>query len=139
MDNQWEYVFFFICILLQGFLDIDLTDLRKGGANITGFQLVNNSEPSVSRVVQQWMEFDIKDSKMPKSGLKVLLLFSHLPFFSRFSVHLSPLVVWVASLFFQLQFVFTQSVSLFVGIVLEHCRKKKLPVCSCVIWRTQRL
>ncbi|KAM7418009.1 hypothetical protein PAMA_017582 [Pampus argenteus] len=30
-----------------GFLDIDLTDLRKGGANITGFQLVNNSEPSV--------------------------------------------------------------------------------------------
>ncbi|XP_077387556.1 glutamate receptor 1a isoform X3 [Festucalex cinctus] len=53
-----------------GFLDIDLTDLRKGGANITGFQLVNNSEPSVSRVVQQWMEFDNKDSKMLKSGLK---------------------------------------------------------------------
>uniref|UniRef100_A0A671Z2L9 Glutamate receptor, ionotropic, AMPA 1a n=1 Tax=Sparus aurata TaxID=8175 RepID=A0A671Z2L9_SPAAU len=53
-----------------GFLDIDLTDLRKGGANITGFQLVNNSEPSVSRVVQQWMEFDNKDSKVPKSGLK---------------------------------------------------------------------
>ncbi|XP_030001051.1 glutamate receptor 1a isoform X1 [Sphaeramia orbicularis] len=53
-----------------GFLDIDLTDLRKGGANITGFQLVNNSEPSVSRVVQQWMEFDNKDSKMPKTGLK---------------------------------------------------------------------
>ncbi|XP_061643704.1 glutamate receptor 1a isoform X4 [Phyllopteryx taeniolatus] len=53
-----------------GFLDIDLTDLRKGGANITGFQLVNNSEPSISRVVQQWMEFDNKDSKMPKSGLK---------------------------------------------------------------------
>lgn len=60
--------------LSQGFLDIDLTDLRKGGANITGFQLVNNSEPSVSRVVQQWLEFDNKDSKMPKSGLKVLLL-----------------------------------------------------------------
>lgn len=62
--------------LSQGFLDIDLTDLRKGGANITGFQLVNNSEPSVSRVVQQWMEFDNKDSKMPKSVLKVLLLCS---------------------------------------------------------------
>uniref|UniRef100_A0A8C3AV24 Glutamate receptor, ionotropic, AMPA 1a n=1 Tax=Cyclopterus lumpus TaxID=8103 RepID=A0A8C3AV24_CYCLU len=56
--------------LSQGFLDIDLTDLRKGGANITGFQLVNNSEPSVSRVVHQWMEFDNKDSKVPKSGLK---------------------------------------------------------------------
>ncbi|XP_053285490.1 glutamate receptor 1a isoform X1 [Pleuronectes platessa] len=53
-----------------GFLDIDLTDLRKGGANITGFQLVNNSEPGVSRVVQQWLDFDNKDSKVPKSGLK---------------------------------------------------------------------
>ncbi|XP_034453901.1 LOW QUALITY PROTEIN: glutamate receptor 1a [Hippoglossus hippoglossus] len=53
-----------------GFLDIDLTDLRKGGANITGFQLVNNSEPSVSRVVQQWLDFDNKDSKVHKSGLK---------------------------------------------------------------------
>uniref|UniRef100_A0A674MCJ7 Glutamate receptor n=1 Tax=Takifugu rubripes TaxID=31033 RepID=A0A674MCJ7_TAKRU len=52
-----------------GFLDIDLTDLRKGGANITGFQLVNNSDPTVSRVVQQWMEFDNKDTKMPKSAL----------------------------------------------------------------------
>uniref|UniRef100_A0A3P9K8I6 Glutamate receptor, ionotropic, AMPA 1a n=1 Tax=Oryzias latipes TaxID=8090 RepID=A0A3P9K8I6_ORYLA len=53
-----------------GFLDIDLTDLRKGGANITGFQLVNNSEPTVNRIAQQWMEFDNKDNKMPKTGLK---------------------------------------------------------------------
>lgn len=67
---------------LQGFLDIDLTDLRKGGANITGFQLVNNSEPSVSRVVQQWMDFDNKDSKLPKSGLKVALLRLTAPFLS---------------------------------------------------------
>lgn len=72
----------FVHLLSQGFLDIDLTDLRKGGANITGFQLVNNSEPSVSRVVQQWMEFDIKDSKMPKSGLKVLVPLLCLLFFS---------------------------------------------------------
>ncbi|KAF0039566.1 hypothetical protein F2P81_007801 [Scophthalmus maximus] len=65
-----------------GFLDIDLTDLRKGGANITGFQLVNNSAPGVSRVVQQWMEFDNKDSKVPKSGLKVRIdgLTGHIQF-----------------------------------------------------------
>ncbi|XP_062281066.1 glutamate receptor 1a isoform X4 [Scomber scombrus] len=65
-----------------GFLDIDLTDLRKGGANITGFQLVNNSEPTVSRIVQQWMEFDNKDSKVPKSGLKVRIdgLTGHIQF-----------------------------------------------------------
>ncbi|KAJ3588047.1 hypothetical protein NHX12_011641, partial [Muraenolepis orangiensis] len=54
----------------SGFLDIDLTDLRKGGANITGFQLVNNSDPSVSQVVQQWTEFDNKDVKLPKRTLK---------------------------------------------------------------------
>ncbi|KAG7283093.1 hypothetical protein CRUP_033039 [Coryphaenoides rupestris] len=53
-----------------GFLDIDLTDLRKGGANITGFQLVNNSDPNISQVVQQWMEFDNKDAKLPKRALK---------------------------------------------------------------------
>ena len=59
---------------MQGFLDIDLTDLRKGGANITGFQLVNNSDPGVSQVVQQWMEIDNKDVKMTKRSLKVPLL-----------------------------------------------------------------
>ena len=62
--------------MLQGFLDIDLTDLRKGGANITGFQLVNNSAPEVSNVVQQWMDFDNKDDKVPKRTLKVSYLLS---------------------------------------------------------------
>uniref|UniRef100_A0A6Q2ZI94 Glutamate receptor n=1 Tax=Esox lucius TaxID=8010 RepID=A0A6Q2ZI94_ESOLU len=37
-----------------GFLDIDLTDLRKGGANITGFQLVNYTDQNVSNTIQQW-------------------------------------------------------------------------------------
>lgn len=122
---------FFACLLLQGFLDIDLTDLRKGGANITGFQLVNNSEPSVSRVVQQWMEFDIKDSKMPKSGLKVLLLIPHL--FSPFAVHLSPLGVWVATVFcfglvwfFALAVLLPQPACLFASIMRVHFRKKEL-------------
>ncbi|XP_045580950.1 glutamate receptor 1-like, partial [Salmo salar] len=54
----------------QGFLDIDLTDLRKGGANITGFQLVNYTEQNVSRTIQQWMEFENKDAKIPKRRLK---------------------------------------------------------------------
>lgn len=74
-----QFTFLPVHFLSQGFLDIDLTDLRKGGANITGFQLVNNSEPVVSRVVQQWLEFDNKDSKVPKSGLKVRLLCSLIP------------------------------------------------------------
>ncbi|KAM6977424.1 glutamate receptor 1a isoform 1-T1 [Aplochiton taeniatus] len=53
-----------------GFLDIDLTDLRKGGANITGFQLVNQSEPEVSHIVQQWTEFENKDAKVQRRNLR---------------------------------------------------------------------
>ncbi|KAL0973841.1 hypothetical protein UPYG_G00211900 [Umbra pygmaea] len=53
-----------------GFLDIDLTDLRKGGANITGFQLVNYTDQNVSDIIQQWLEFEIKDTKVPKRRLK---------------------------------------------------------------------
>ncbi|KAF4091474.1 hypothetical protein AMELA_G00037210 [Ameiurus melas] len=53
-----------------GFLDIDLTDFKKGEANVTGFQIVNYADQGVSRIVQQWMDFDNKDSKVPKKGLK---------------------------------------------------------------------
>uniref|UniRef100_A0A8C1ISR0 Glutamate receptor n=1 Tax=Cyprinus carpio TaxID=7962 RepID=A0A8C1ISR0_CYPCA len=53
-----------------GFLDIDLTEFKKGEANVTGFQLVNYADPNISRIVQQWMDFDNKDAKVPKRGLK---------------------------------------------------------------------
>ncbi|XP_066506096.1 glutamate receptor 1a isoform X2 [Hoplias malabaricus] len=53
-----------------GFLDIDLTEFKKGEANVTGFQLVNYDDPSVSRIAQQWIDFDNKDPKVPKRGLK---------------------------------------------------------------------
>uniref|UniRef100_A0A8C2F2W0 Glutamate receptor, ionotropic, AMPA 1a n=1 Tax=Cyprinus carpio TaxID=7962 RepID=A0A8C2F2W0_CYPCA len=57
-------------ILKKGFLDIDLTEFKKGEANVTGFQLVNYADPNISRIVQQWMDFDNKDAKVPKRGLK---------------------------------------------------------------------
>uniref|UniRef100_A0A8C2IVW1 Glutamate receptor n=1 Tax=Cyprinus carpio TaxID=7962 RepID=A0A8C2IVW1_CYPCA len=53
-----------------GFLDIDLTEFKKGEANVTGFQLVNYADPNISRIVQQWMDFDNKDAKVPKRRLK---------------------------------------------------------------------
>ncbi|KPP72239.1 glutamate receptor 1-like [Scleropages formosus] len=53
-----------------GFLDMNLTEFRNSGANVTGFQLVNHSDPAVSRVAQQWLEFDNKDSKIIKRTLK---------------------------------------------------------------------
>ncbi|XP_031424576.1 glutamate receptor 1-like [Clupea harengus] len=53
-----------------GFLDIDLLEFKKGGANVTGFQLVNGEEPSVSHALQQWLQFETKDAKAPRKGLK---------------------------------------------------------------------
>uniref|UniRef100_A0A8C1ZEB4 Glutamate receptor n=1 Tax=Cyprinus carpio TaxID=7962 RepID=A0A8C1ZEB4_CYPCA len=59
-----------------GFLDIDLTEFKKGEANVTGFQLVNYADPNISRIVQQWMDFDNKDAKytgaLTYDGVKVM-------------------------------------------------------------------
>ncbi|XP_076878998.1 glutamate receptor 1a [Brachyhypopomus gauderio] len=48
-----------------GFLDTDLTEFKNGEANVTGFQLVNYTDLNISRITQQWMDFDTKDSKRP--------------------------------------------------------------------------
>ncbi|XP_059382422.1 glutamate receptor 1-like isoform X2 [Carassius carassius] len=53
-----------------GFLDLNLTEFRKVGANVTGFQLMNYTKPTVSRTIQDWLEFDSKDLKSPKRRLK---------------------------------------------------------------------
>ncbi|XP_051533007.1 glutamate receptor 1-like isoform X1 [Myxocyprinus asiaticus] len=53
-----------------GFLDLNLTEFRKGGANVTGFQLMNYTDHTVSRTIQDWLEFDSKDLKSPKRRLK---------------------------------------------------------------------
>ncbi|XP_060746945.1 glutamate receptor 1b isoform X2 [Tachysurus vachellii] len=53
-----------------GFLDLNLTEFRKGGANITGLQLMNYTDPRVSRTIDDWLEFDSKDLKSPKRRLK---------------------------------------------------------------------
>lgn len=55
----------------KGFLDLNLTEFRKGGANITGFQLMNYTDPMVSRTIDDWLDFDSKDLKSPKRRLKV--------------------------------------------------------------------
>ncbi|XP_036381731.1 glutamate receptor 1-like isoform X1 [Megalops cyprinoides] len=53
-----------------GFLDIDLIEFQKAGANVTGFQLMNYSDPLVGRTIQEWLDFDSKDLKAPKKRLK---------------------------------------------------------------------
>ena len=52
-------------------MDLNLTEFKKGGANVTGFQLVNYTDPLVSSTIQDWLEFDSKDLKIPKRRLKV--------------------------------------------------------------------
>ncbi|XP_053574669.1 glutamate receptor 1 isoform X2 [Bombina bombina] len=54
-----------------GFRDIDLEKFREAGANVTGFQLVNYTDPMVSQIMQQWQTYDGReqprvDWKKPK-------------------------------------------------------------------------
>uniref|UniRef100_A0A8C7QHX9 Glutamate receptor n=1 Tax=Oncorhynchus mykiss TaxID=8022 RepID=A0A8C7QHX9_ONCMY len=53
-----------------GFLDMNFTEFQKSGANITGFQLMNYSDENVSKVIEEWVDFDSKDLKLPKRRLK---------------------------------------------------------------------
>ncbi|XP_005988364.2 glutamate receptor 1a isoform X2 [Latimeria chalumnae] len=41
-----------------GFLDIDLDKFQYGGANVTGFQIVNYTDEAVASILQQWKSFD---------------------------------------------------------------------------------
>uniref|UniRef100_A0A8C7HWD9 Glutamate receptor n=1 Tax=Oncorhynchus kisutch TaxID=8019 RepID=A0A8C7HWD9_ONCKI len=53
-----------------GFLDMNFTEFQKSGANVTGFQLMNYSDENVSKVIEEWVDFDSKDLKLPKRRLK---------------------------------------------------------------------
>lgn len=58
-------------LLSQGFLDMNFTEFQKSGANITGFQLMNYSDENVNKAIEEWVDFDSKDLKLPKRRLKV--------------------------------------------------------------------
>ncbi|XP_041440752.1 glutamate receptor, ionotropic, AMPA 1 L homeolog isoform X1 [Xenopus laevis] len=54
-----------------GFMDIDMQKFKEAGANVTGFQLVNYTDQLVSRIMQQWKNYDGReqprvDWKTPK-------------------------------------------------------------------------
>lgn len=50
---------------------MNFTEFQKSGANITGFQLMNYSDENVSKAIEEWVDFDSKDLKLPKGRLKV--------------------------------------------------------------------
>uniref|UniRef100_A0A3B5AY34 Glutamate receptor n=1 Tax=Stegastes partitus TaxID=144197 RepID=A0A3B5AY34_9TELE len=53
-----------------GFLDLNVTEFQKLGPNVTGFQLMNRSDPLVEKVNQDWLDFDSKDLKLARRKLK---------------------------------------------------------------------
>uniref|UniRef100_A0A3Q2ZCQ4 Glutamate receptor n=1 Tax=Hippocampus comes TaxID=109280 RepID=A0A3Q2ZCQ4_HIPCM len=50
-------------LLNMGFVELNLTEFHALSPNVTGFQLVNWSDPSVLKVQQDWLNFDPKDGK----------------------------------------------------------------------------
>ncbi|CAL8265502.1 unnamed protein product [Merluccius merluccius] len=53
-----------------GFQDLNFTAFQSMGANVTGFQLVNTSDPAVEKLSQEWLDFDSKDLKLNRKRLK---------------------------------------------------------------------
>ncbi|KAM9332794.1 LOW QUALITY PROTEIN: glutamate receptor 1-like [Pholidichthys leucotaenia] len=53
-----------------GFMDLNITEFQKLGPNVTGFQLVNRSDPAVQKINQNWLDFDSKDLKLARRRLK---------------------------------------------------------------------
>ena len=52
-----------VCPLLslKGFKDINLERFMHGGANVTGFQLVDFSNPMVIKLMQRWNKLDQRE------------------------------------------------------------------------------
>lgn len=56
----------------QGFTDISVDKVVQGGANITGFQIINNENPMVQQFMQRWVRLDEREFPEAKnSPLKV--------------------------------------------------------------------
>nr|XP_043897852.1 glutamate receptor 1-like isoform X2 [Solea senegalensis] len=53
-----------------GFTDLNITEFQKLGPNVTGFQLVDWSDPGVEKINQDWLDFDSKDLRLPRRSLR---------------------------------------------------------------------
>lgn len=61
-----------LCACLQGFKDISLERFMHGGANVTGFQLVDFSRPIVIKLMQRWNKLDQREYPGSESPPKVI-------------------------------------------------------------------
>ncbi|XP_068812720.1 glutamate receptor 3 isoform X4 [Struthio camelus] len=61
-----------------GFTDIVLERIMHGGANVTGFQIVNNENPMVQQFIQRWVRLDEREFPEAKnSPLKYTSALTH--------------------------------------------------------------
>lgn len=52
-------------------MDMNMTEFQKLGPNVTGFELINRSDPAVVKINQDWLDFDSKDLKLARRSLRV--------------------------------------------------------------------
>lgn len=57
----------------QGFVDGDLSKIQYGGANVSGFQIVDFEEPLVSKFNQRWEALEEKEYPGADSKIRVSL------------------------------------------------------------------
>ncbi|XP_024921534.1 glutamate receptor 1-like [Cynoglossus semilaevis] len=57
-------------LLPQGFTDLNMTEFQKLGPNVTGFQMVDWSDPGLEKLNQDWLDFDNKDLKLSRRRLR---------------------------------------------------------------------
>lgn len=55
----------------QGFIDGDLTKIQYGGANVSGFQIVDFEDPLVSKFDQRWEALEEKEYPGADSKIRV--------------------------------------------------------------------
>uniref|UniRef100_A0A3P8VC89 Glutamate receptor n=1 Tax=Cynoglossus semilaevis TaxID=244447 RepID=A0A3P8VC89_CYNSE len=54
----------------SGFTDLNMTEFQKLGPNVTGFQMVDWSDPGLEKLNQDWLDFDNKDLKLSRRRLR---------------------------------------------------------------------
>lgn len=58
-------------MLFQGFVDGDLSKIQYGGANVSGFQIVDFDDPLVSKFDQRWEALEEKEYPGADSKIRV--------------------------------------------------------------------
>lgn len=75
------FLFMFL-ILFQGFVDGDLSKIQYGGANVSGFQIVDFDDPVVAKFDQRWEALEEKE--YPGADARIRVRFSSLDSFNMF-------------------------------------------------------